>query len=1354
MKIGKKLIALFLGIALIMSLLPMTAFAEGESDALPVCDCETACTADNMNATCPVCGAEGALSEQCGYSAAPETAENEQVLYVQSLIDALPDADMITEDNADAVMDQLDGIDTARMDLTDAELEMLDFSRYIAVVSALNALTSDEIVPMAAEDTGSTITYKPEITWQRTKELVYSEPGLSDLYAGAKTDYESVSSSTSNNTTTYTAKYAWEFATISEALTREDNESTNIWDYGKTDTTGNSLQYTNSQTTTDDTSIVPQDRIFAATWNNRSYKEQTVTYYEGYTQKTATYELGGFDTGHAGSYTVRKFSGTFAWPDGYDLTSNIELVSKNDGNYSEIYNAVAADADLTASFGGKKVIAVNDDMYVFIYKDGTELNNGNYKDYLAFWTGTAGKGVWSWENSQPQDNYWGDEWKQTVPATFNDEYALRSFHSIKPNLDNVKATSTNTTTANRGVLTNTTMNQSGGWYAFADGNAISTVLNNQYKDMVNAGETFHIDIYCFDTDKVGGMDEMELVMTKAAPTQANVTVRYWLNTVGTDPTNDNNFLGSTIMTNQEIGSSITLSGGTAVNQLNYKKADAIAKNNNRDVADGEQINELIVKANSDENIIDVVYLPAGQKTVHLYAGESTVQYDGNAHTVKDVTIKENGCSDIVVSDSVTTTSHELNDGSEWGQNTVVNITAQRTETVPGIYDVNFTAESFVKNSTNQTLSNYTVIQHPGKLIITYGPSAAVCTYDFGVTNSYDVLNGVEKQAKSITASVDHVTVENGVVLYTPQSVNKGEKITLTLTYEGNYTCEKEISFYPATNVLYEENYMVNNGTNGNWMLESGNADTVVNDNATTVYGYAEAYESFNKLSNGGALKATLNLNGGRRVSTNDAVTFTFTGTGFDLISACGTDTGMLVAGVQRNNEDGTTTAVKAFVVDTYFCGDGEIISGSGILDYQVPVIRDMDLPYGTYTVTVYGYLTDASGTSVSTQSYGLYDTQALPATNSAIDADTILSDLGMSEYLGTDISVSFMDDNSVLNGGTGAVVDKPETSGVWNLLKGLFSDRAAVQSASDNGDINVYLDAFRVYQPLENETNYAADEQDLKYGSVYDYVLASGQKDLEEEGFIESAMVYVEYDGEKDAAIIRDYKQQGPQNEVYLSVGNYVGFVLEDYTEGQTVMISAKAVGSGAILGYVDANYTPTAMKEENLPAAEMYYNVTKLVFEFNGQYILVLGNISTVDGALLSLSGIKLPTSVVPAADSVVAEIITKAYDKDKTAGFYPETFTVSYKDTVKIGKYTTISIKTSTTDVVKVDVFSGETSLSNNRGYSPNNMKAVERGKAKLYSFNVSAMIDSETNIFYVVAYDSNGNASNPVAVTINGK
>ena len=1331
MKIGKKLIALFLGIAMIMSLLPMTAFAEGESDAIPVCDCETACTADNMNATCPVCGAEGAWPEQCGYSAAPETAENEQVLYVQSLIDALPDADMITEDNADAVMDQLDGIDTARMNLTDAELEMLDFSRYIAVVSALNALTSDEIVPMAAEDTGATITYKPEITWQRTKELVYSKTGLEGLFAGAKTDYENITTTGTGRPTK--ATYNWEWSTISNLTT---DLSMTVWDYNTEN------QYTDKNPTNASLGIIPAEGIYAATWNNRYYQE---------TGSNANGAFAGAD--EVNSYTVRKISGEFKWPTDYDLTSKIELISKNDGNYSEIYNAVAENADLTAAFGGKKVIAVNDDMYVFIYKDGTVLDETNYTDYLAFWTGTAGKGVWSYKNAEPYVNRWGSTWNMTAPATFGSDsnYALRAFQHVVPNMD-TEPLSESDKTASRPELSETILPQSDGWYAFADGDAIATVLNNQYKDTVNAGETFHIDIYCFDTDKVGGMDELELVLTKAAPTQANVTVRYWLNAVGDDPINDSNFLGSTTMTNQEIGSAITLSGGTAVNQLNYKKADAIVKNSNNDVEDGIQMNKpFTVTADSEANIINVIYVPAGQKIVHLYAGESTVTYDGNEHTVKDVTIKESGYDDIWVPDSFATAIRELNDGTK---NKVVNITAQRTETLPGIYDVTYAAKSFVESSSGQSLGNYTVFQHPGKLTITYAPSSAVRTYDFGVTNSYDVLEVVEKEAKSITASVDYVTVENSVVLYTPQSVNKGETITLTLTYAGGYTCEKQIYFYPATNVLYEESFMDNNGTNGNWMLEGGNSGTVVNDNETTVYGYAETYESFNSLSNGGALKATLNLNGGRRVSTSDAVTFTFTGTGFDLISECGTDTGMLVAGVQRNNEDGTTTAVKAFVVDTYFCGDAEIIIGPGILDYQVPVIRDMDLPYGTYTVTVYGYLTDASGASVSTQSYGLYDTQALPVANSAIDADTILSDLGMSEYLGTDISISFMDDNSVLNGGTGAVVDKPETSGVWNLLKGLFSDHAAVQSTSDNGDINVYLDAFRVYQPLgTDEANYVGNEQGLKYGSFYDYVVGSAQ-DIADDSY--GAMVYMEYDGDQDIAVIKEYKKQGPQNEIYLSAGNYVGFVLDGYTGSETVMVSAKAVQGEARFGYMTSNFD-CVDADISLSATEMYYDVTEYVqahIDDTGNvdyYYLILGNISEEDTTLLALSGIKLAKGITPEASDDLADLIQY---KEADQKFNPATFDVKYTASVKVGKKTALNVKTSL-NVDHIAVYSAEDlSVEVKNNVLPNNQKAVANGKAKLYSFNVSVEIKEAENIFYVVAYDSNGNASNPVAVTINGK
>ena len=1205
----------------------------------------------------------------------------------------------------------------------------------------MTAFAEGERATAALEGADATVTVKPAITWERTKELVYSETGLAGLYADEKDGYEKVDSSTSNGTTTYKGTISWDFTKVSEALASADTVSgeENVWDYGK------STQYANTDSSkTDGTSIVPQEGVSAATWNNRSYKKQTVTYYENSTKQSVDYELGGLDTGHAGSYTVRKFSGTFAWPEGYDLTSNIGILSKNDANYQGIYDAVAADADLTAAFGGNKVIAVNDDMYVFVYKDGDTLTSENYKNYLAFWTGTAGKGVWSWENSQPQDRNWGNAWQQTTPATFDNQYALRAFHSIMPNMD-----TTHAGTNGREKLSDDTLaklNQSDGWYSFADGNSVSTVLNNQYKDNITPGDTFHIDIYCIDTDKVGGMDELELQFTKAAPTEANVTVRYWLNTVGAD-TDDSNFLGESTMTNQAIGSTITLSGGTAVNQLNYKKADAIAKNKNSDVADGVQMNALVVTANSDENIINVVYLPAGQKVVQLYAGKDTVPYDGNAHTVKDVTIKENGYNDIVVPDivvpdSVATKSYELNDGTK---NTVVNITAQRTETLPGSYDVPFTSESFVRTQNGTPLSNYTVIQHPGKLTITYAPPAATCTYDFGVTNRYDVLKDVEKQAQSITASADCVTVENGVVLYTPQSVNTGETVSLTLTYAGGYTCTKEISFYPATNVLYEENFMKNDETNGNWVTEGADGDTVVNDNATTVYGYTEAYEDFNGLSKDGALKATLNLNGGRRASTSDAVTFTFKGTGFDLISECGTDTGMLVVGVK--NEKGQ--AVKACVVDTYFRGDDEIITGSGILNYQVPVVRSMDLPYDTYTVTVYGYLTDGSGASAGTQSSGLLAAQAMPAGNGkAIDTDTILRDLGMSEYLDTDVSVSFMDDNSVLNGGSGAAAKETKPSGLLDWVKRLFSGRIAVQSteSGNTGDVNVYLDAFRVYQPLgTDETNYADNEQGLKYGSFYDYVVGSAQDVAE--GSADGSMVYMEYDGEQDIAVIRDYKKQGPQNEVYLSAGNYVGFVLNGYTGAETVMVSAKAVQEGAELAYVK-DLEPAAVSV-NLSAAEMYYDVTDYVQKHEDYYYLILGN---QGNGVLALSGIKLAEDITPAESEKLTGFIKPEASGDK---FNPETFEVKYTETVKVGKKTALNVKTSL-EVDHIAVYSDPDLAESVKGdVLPNNRKAVANGKAKLYSFNVSVPIHTAGgNTFYVVAYDSKGNASAPVAVTVTGK
>lgn len=1259
-------------------------------------------------------------------------------------------------------------------------------------------------------------TFVPEITWKRTFEYEHrhdtaanQHTDLGGLYAGDKTDYLTTTTPDPNNTTDYLNKVQWDWADFSKHFNGRtddvDDSAHKVWDYGHTD-----VQYAdpvkdsitnpiNSSSKIGGVGIIPyapsasEQAIFAATWNNRAAQNFTASSVDGpgiYSSSNyVSVKKGQMDIGYGRrdndgtnqtfsgkSYTARKFSGSFVWPEGYTLSDSIELISKNDSYYQKIYDEIEADPDLKAAFGGKKVVAINDDMFVFVYKDGEQLTENNYRDYLAFFAGTAGKGVWSWPNASPQDTNhggsgsgWGGEWNVTEPATYGDKYASKAFYKVLPNLDTAGADrslsmlpetligkeATSTTAATAGMMA-----LSDYWYSFMDGNAISTVLNNKYGTTgINAGDTVHIDIYCIDMDKVGGMDELEIRLTRQNPTTSSVTVRYWLNAVG--ETTDGNYLGSTTMTGQEIGSLITLANGTDVNQLNHKKAAAIAKNGNKDVADGAQIElPFTVTEKSEDNIINVVYVPAANKVVHLWAGSLEVPYNGSEHVVHDVKITQDGCNDITVPDSETTKSHQLADGTG---NKVTNITAQRKEIYPGIYVVDFARTSTVANNNGTVLENYSIIYHPGTLKITYAPPEKTFVYDFGVQNSYK-LTAVEEKAvgiKTVDETVKHVGFNDTdkSILYTPQSVNKGETIQTKLVFTGNYITEAtSITFLPATNVLYEENFMTNRGTNGEWTAEgTNNTATVVNDNENSVYGYADAYKGFDAFSNGGALKATLNLNDSRRVYTTDAVTFDFNGTGFDLISECGADTGLIIAAVSKNGKP-----FKVYIVDTYFCGDNgiggnpPIITGDGILDYQVPVIRAMSLDHANYSVRILGYLTDTAGAIVGPASPTPGgETGAAGSTRGAngIDTNRILREAGLKEFIGCEVETSFMDENSVLNGGTGIAAKNSQNRTFGKR------DTAAEQTA------NVYLDAFRVYKPLADETKYVKNEQGLAYAPVYDYVKNSADLTAE---ITENSMVYVEYDGDTGIASIANYHDHGPQNEVYLTNGNYIGFVLEGYTGTETVMISAKAVAGDPVLGYLDTDtnaegaVTPSGMK-----MTEMYYDVTACVQQYGTKHMLVLGNIAeagtgTGTRSILSVSGIKLANHINPATSTQIAadiaSLVTLAYQPVEEPVFTPERFELRYSGRALAGWLTRISVKTST-DVDHVSVYrlADDGSLVPVReNMRPMNSLFTYFGWMDYYAFSLTVRAPRRgmTDTYYIFAYDANGVASEPAIASITGR
>lgn len=1265
-------------------------------------------------------------------------------------------------------------------------------------------------------------TFVPEITWKRTFEYEHrhdtaanQHTDLGGLYAGDKTDYLTTTTPDPNNTTDYLNKVQWDWADFSKHFNGRtddvDDSAHKVWDYGHTD-----VQYADpvkasitnpidSTSTIGGVGIIPyapsagEQAIFAATWNNRAAQDFKASSVDG----TGIYSSGNYvsvkkgqmDIGYGKksndntistfsgkSYTARRFSGSFVWPEGYTLSDSIELVSKNDSYYQEIYDAINNDENLKAAFGGKKVVAINDDMFVFVYKDGEQLTENNYSDYLAFFAGTAGKGVWSWPNADPQDAShggsgvgWGGEWNVTEPATYGDKYASKAFYKVLPNLDTAGADrslsmlpetligkeATSTTAATAGMMA-----LSDYWYSFMDGNAISTVLNNKYGTTgINAGDTVHIDIYCIDMDKVGGMDELEIRLTRQKPTTSTVKVRYWLNEVG-EITGNTNYLGETTMTGQTIGSQITLVNGTDVNQLNHKKAAAIAKNGNKDVADGAQIElPFTVTEKSEDNIINVVYVPAANKVVHLWAGSLEVPYNGSEHVVHDVKITQDGCNDITVPDSETKTSHQLADGTG---NKVTDITAQRKEIYPGIYVVDFARTSTVANNYGTVLGNYSIIYHPGTLKITYAPPAKTFVYDFGVQNSYKLTDVEEKAVsiKTVDETVKHVGFNDTdkSILYTPQSVNKGETIRTKLVFTGNYITEAtSITFLPATNVLYEENFMTNRGTNGEWTAEgTNNTATVVNDNENSVYGYADAYKGFADYSNGGALKATLDLKGGKRAYTTDAVEFSFNGTGFDIISECGTNTGLLLVALSKGGNP-----FKVYIVDTYFCGDNSIggnppipsiITGEGILDYQVPVVRAMNLDHANYSVRILGYLTDTAGAIVGPASPTPWDggeTGAEGSTRGAngIDTNRILREAGLKEFIGCEVETSFMDENSVLNGGTGiAAKNSPNRT---------FGKRG--EETAQTAD--VYLDAFRVYKPLADETKYVENEQGLAYAPVYDYVKNSA--DLIPDEITDNSMVYVEYDGDTGIASIANYQKRGPQNEVYLTNGNYIGFALEGYTEGKTVMISAKAVAGEPILGYLNTNDVGGKAISSDMKMTEMYYDVTACVQQYGTKHMLVLGNIAeagtrTGTRSILSVSGIKLANDITPATSrqiaADIASLVTLAYQPVEEPVFTPERFELRYSGRALAGWFTRISVKTST-DVDHVSVYrlADDGSLVPVReNMRPMNSLFTYFGWMDYYAFSLTVRAPRRgmTDTYYIFAYDANGVASEPAIASITGR
>ena len=114
----KRLFSILLALCMVLCLVPTTAFAESETEEPPVCSCETACTAEAMNADCPICGVEGALPENCAKCAQP--ADDAAVQPEGEVSDPQPEGKVSDPQPKAALTSLIGGNETAK-DVSTAE---------------------------------------------------------------------------------------------------------------------------------------------------------------------------------------------------------------------------------------------------------------------------------------------------------------------------------------------------------------------------------------------------------------------------------------------------------------------------------------------------------------------------------------------------------------------------------------------------------------------------------------------------------------------------------------------------------------------------------------------------------------------------------------------------------------------------------------------------------------------------------------------------------------------------------------------------------------------------------------------------------------------------------------------------------------------------------------------------------------------------------------------------------------------------------------------------------------------------------------------------------------------------------
>ena len=465
----KRLLSILLMCCMVLTLLPTTAFAEESTETPPVCSCETACTTDNMDKECPVCGAENAIPQNCGQYIPVEdrTGENGSTEraddpngptelsaadQVQAMIDGLPNAEEITENNAEEVKAQLEAIDEAKEKLSDEEIDELDMTRYAEAAAALGALAAPMLLANDSPDEQFSLAPGGRYYFDLSAMNI---PGTANgdlpdttlhyvpfTYAGTIEAYKLTSAMATTEEYAQQNKYAHSLFVADYAVTHTvswDDLNTKGLIFGKNYASGG-VDYTmrapsagsqsNNNNGKDDSSTrgIPKSNEWDAILDkaNQDWKDNTSGYIKNWSRK---YSFGQDNHADASIRAVRGHDSARYWRSYY---ASYSLLFVGFRPVLEILNADTLDSDglkvVTLDLNGGKLGGSSDAIHIIV-KNGSKFTApasngltrpaGNTGSYF-MWLGSDGK-LYAPGDSVPAD-----------VTNLTAQFALSEQFSLKP----------------------------------------------------------------------------------------------------------------------------------------------------------------------------------------------------------------------------------------------------------------------------------------------------------------------------------------------------------------------------------------------------------------------------------------------------------------------------------------------------------------------------------------------------------------------------------------------------------------------------------------------------------------------------------------------------------------------------------------------------------------------------------------------------------------------------------------------------------------------------------------------------------------------------------------------------------